>query len=85
MSLSLSVLRVDRLHPIFSGNKWIKLRPNLEEAARRGLGTILTWGGPWSNHILATTAACRIFGFQSIGIVLPGKNTSAMLKMEQYG
>ncbi|MBE9560372.1 MAG: pyridoxal-phosphate dependent enzyme, partial [Proteobacteria bacterium] len=31
--------------------------------------TLLTFGGAWSNHIYATAAAARHFGFNSIGII----------------
>ncbi len=56
-------------HPTISGNKWFKLKYNLQEAKKLGQKTILTFGGAWSNHIYATAAACKEFGFSSIGII----------------
>ena len=62
------MLRLDILHPEVSGNKWFKLRYYLQQAASTGQA-ILTFGGPWSNHILATAAACQSAGIASIGII----------------
>lgn len=67
--IEVSVLRLDLIHPKISGNKWFKLKYNLEEAKRQGCDTILTFGGAYSNHIHATAAACRLFGFKSIGVI----------------
>lgn len=64
-----AMLRLDLLHPEVSGNKWFKLRYNLEAAQAAGKHTILTFGGAYSNHIAATAAACRMAGLQCIGII----------------
>ena len=40
--LSLSVLRLDKIHPLVSGNKWFKLRYYLAEAKELGKKTIAT-------------------------------------------
>lgn len=66
---TIDVLRLDLLHPVISGNKWFKLRYYLEEAGRSGKKTLLSFGGPYSNHILATAAAAKESGFLSIGII----------------
>lgn len=63
------VLRLDKIHPLVSGNKWFKLRYYLDDAIRLGKKKIITWGGPWSNHLLATAAACRQNGIACIGLV----------------
>jgi len=52
------VLRLDRLHEVVSGNKWFKLKYWLLDAAERNYTTIATFGGAFSNHILATAYAC---------------------------
>ena len=65
----LDVLRLDLLHPEISGNKWFKLKYNLEEAKKQGNKKVLTFGGAFSNHIAATAAACKAEGLQSIGII----------------
>lgn len=65
----LIVKREDLNHPTISGNKWWKLKYNLEEARRQGHQTLLTFGGAFSNHLYATAAAAHELGFRSIGIV----------------
>jgi 1-aminocyclopropane-1-carboxylate deaminase len=67
--IQLFVKRDDLLHPEIMGNKWRKLKYNLEEAKKQGHKTILTFGGAYSNHIAATAAAAKEFGFNSIGII----------------
>lgn len=56
-------------HPYVSGNKWWKLKYNLQEAVEKGYTTILTFGGAYSNHIYATAAAARELRLNSIGII----------------
>ncbi len=56
-------------HSLVSGNKWWKLKYNLEEASRLGHKRLLTFGGAYSNHIYATAAAAYELGFESIGII----------------
>ncbi len=56
-------------HPHISGNKWYKLKYNLEEAARQGKDTVVTMGGAYSNHIAALAAAGKEHGFKTVGIV----------------
>lgn len=67
--VDVSVLRLDLIHPQISGNKWFKLKYNLEEAKRLGYDTILTFGGAFSNHIHATAVACNQARFKSIGVI----------------
>ena len=47
------LLRLDLLHPIVSGNKFYKLRYYIELAIENGTSTIASFGGPYSNHIVA--------------------------------
>jgi len=63
------ILRLDKIHPLVSGNKWFKLRFYLDEAIAQQKKNIVTFGGAWSNHILATAAACHISNLKSIGII----------------
>ncbi|HEY8402421.1 MAG TPA: pyridoxal-phosphate dependent enzyme [Cytophagaceae bacterium] len=67
--VTLFVKRDDLIHPIVSGNKWRKLKYNLEEVRRQNKDTILTFGGAYSNHIHATAAACKLSGLRSIGVI----------------
>jgi len=63
------IKREDMNHPQVSGNKWWKLKYNLEEAKKLGKNTLLTFGGAYSNHIYATAAAANELGWKSIGII----------------
>lgn len=67
--IRLLVKREDLNHPFVSGNKWWKLKFNLEKAVQEGRKTILTFGGAYSNHLYATAAATKELGLQSIGII----------------
>lgn len=67
--ISLFIKREDLLHPTISGNKYRKLRYNLEVAKELNYKTLLTFGGAYSNHIVAVAAAGKEFGFKTIGII----------------
>lgn len=71
----LFVKRDDLIHPQFGGNKWRKQKYNLIHAREKQFDTLLTFGGAWSNHIYATAAAARYFGFNSIGIIRGEQHT----------
>lgn len=68
-SVVLDLLRLDKVHPLIAGNKWFKLKYNLLQAREEGHDTLLTFGGAYSNHIYATAAAGKEYGFQTIGII----------------
>lgn len=57
------------LHPYVSGNKFRKLKYNLLQAKSENKKTLLTFGGAFSNHILAVAAAGKEHGFKTIGII----------------
>lgn len=61
--------RLDKMHPVISGNKLFKLHFFLEESLRQDRKSILTFGGAYSNHLVATAFACQSLGIPSIGIV----------------
>lgn len=67
--VSFSILRLDQLHPVISGNKWFKLLYYLEEAVEKKFPAIATFGGYYSNHIAATAYACQQANIKSIGII----------------
>jgi 1-aminocyclopropane-1-carboxylate deaminase len=67
--ISLSVLRIDEIHPVVSGNKWFKLKYYLEDAVNKKCDTIATFGGAYSNHIVASAFACKELGMKSVGII----------------
>lgn len=57
------------IHPVVSGNKYRKLKYNLQEARIQEKQTLLTFGGAFSNHIAAVAAAGKEFKFKTIGII----------------
>jgi 1-aminocyclopropane-1-carboxylate deaminase len=65
--IRLTVRRFDQLHPEISGNKWFKLLHWLKQ--RKEEEPILSFGGAYSNHLLALSAAAHSLGIKSIGIV----------------
>ncbi|MFW1690139.1 1-aminocyclopropane-1-carboxylate deaminase/D-cysteine desulfhydrase [Acinetobacter ursingii] len=67
--IHLDLKRLDLIHPHISGNKFYKLKYNLQHAKQLGLDTLITFGGAFSNHIAATAYAAHYFGFRSIGII----------------
>lgn len=68
-NITLAVLRLDKIHSVVSGNKLFKLHYFLQEAGAAAHKTILTFGGAYSNHLVATAYACKAAGLKSIGIV----------------
>jgi len=66
---AVDVLKLQEVHPVVSGNKWYKLKYYLQEAIERGVTRIITRGGAYSNHIIATAWAAQELGLESIGII----------------
>ena len=71
------VLRLDKIHPIISGNKYFKLKYHMQYAIENKFEGILTFGGAWSNHIVATACTASLHQLKSIGIIR-GENTTAI-------
>lgn len=69
LPVTVAVLRLDELHPVVSGNKWFKLKFYLEQAQRQRCTALATFGGAYSNHLVATAAAAQRCGLQSVGLV----------------
>jgi 1-aminocyclopropane-1-carboxylate deaminase len=67
--LQLGILRLDALHSVISGNKWYKLQAHITAAQLAGKNTLLSFGGAYSNHLVATAAAAQQMGLGSIGMV----------------
>ncbi|MDU8885620.1 pyridoxal-phosphate dependent enzyme [Yeosuana sp. MJ-SS3] len=68
-NVELFIKREDNIHPIISGNKYRKLKYNLIEARKQDYKTLLTFGGAFSNHIVAAAVAGTEFRFKTIGVV----------------
>jgi len=67
--IELAIKRLDLIHPSLSGNKFFKLKYNLEKAIADRSEKILTFGGAYSNHIYATAEAAKLVNLKSIGII----------------
>jgi 1-aminocyclopropane-1-carboxylate deaminase len=65
----LFVKRDDLIHVEISGNKLRKLKWNIVKALEEKCDAILTYGGAFSNHLLATAAAGNELGIKVIGQV----------------
>ena len=69
VDIPIDILRMDKIHTVISGNKWFKLYKYLEIARSEKKKRIVSFGGPWSNHIIATAAAAYLYGFSSLGFI----------------
>ena len=66
--VSVSILRLDLLHPVVSGNKIFKLKYFIEKALKERK-QLITFGGPYSNHLVATAYATQQAGLKALGYV----------------
>ena len=65
--VKLKILRLDYIHKDLGGNKWFKLKRNIEKFKKINNPTVLSFGGAYSNHLRALSAAGKIFSFKTIG------------------
>lgn len=63
------IKRDDMIHPFISGNKWRKLKYIISNAESLNKSHLVTFGGAFSNHLLATACTAAKFGFKSTGFV----------------
>lgn len=68
-NITVDVVRFDEMHKIVSGNKWFKLQYYLKDAVNKGFDHIVTFGGAYSNHIVATAFVCRELNLKCTGII----------------
>jgi 1-aminocyclopropane-1-carboxylate deaminase len=83
-----TVLRLDKIHEEVSGNKLYKLHYFLEACLQTTHKTMLTFGGAFSNHLIATAFLCKEKGIRSIGIVRgeePTKLSHTLLRCKALG
>jgi len=78
-----SILRLDKLHPIVSGNKWFKLRYYIEDSMAHNASTIASFGGPYSNHLVALAFAAKENNLKSIGYVRAAKEDALTPSLEE--
>lgn len=63
------VKRDDLIDPYISGNKWRKLKYILEDAVAKDKNHLVTFGGAYSNHLVATAAAAARSGLKATAFV----------------
>ena len=68
-NVMLFVKRDDLIHPEVSGNKFRKLKYNIEKAKAHNCQTLITYGGAYSNHLLAVAAVGLLENLKTIGVV----------------
>ncbi|MCO4800316.1 MAG: pyridoxal-phosphate dependent enzyme [Colwelliaceae bacterium] len=68
-NLNVQIKRDDLIDPIISGNKWRKLKYNLQHVQAMGFKGVISFGGAYSNHIHALSYACNKNQLNSIGII----------------
>lgn len=80
--------RDDMIHPFISGNKWRKLKYTLQKAKEENKNHLITFGGAYSNHLLATACAGALFGFKTTGWVRGEKSeilNDTLFLCKQFG
>lgn len=88
LGYSVDMLRLDLVHPIVSGNKWYKLKLYLQEAIEHNAKTLASFGGPYSNHIVALAYAGQYVGLKTIGYIRTNENepiTPSLQEALSYG
>jgi 1-aminocyclopropane-1-carboxylate deaminase len=86
--LQATVCRMDKIHPEISGNKWFKLKYYLEKAGRENKRKLISFGGAYSNHLIALAAAADMNGYSSTGMIRgeePSRLSHTLLAARNYG
>ncbi len=84
--VEVSVLRLDLIDPLISGNKWFKLNHHLHAAHTAGARGLISLGGAHSNHLHALAAAGKRFGFTTVGLLRGhAQHTPTVIDLERYG
>ena len=86
--LRVDILRLDKIHSVISGNKWFKLKYFLEKANHNNKKTLISYGGAYSNHLLALAATASMHGLSSIGMIRGEKPlllSDTLIAAKEYG
>lgn len=67
--VNMDMLRLDQVHPIYGGNKYFKLKYHIKHILDNKIDKVISFGGPFSNHLHALSAICYEIGIKSFGIV----------------
>ena len=87
-SQKVDLLRLDLLHPVVSGNKFYKLRFYIAAAIENGVSKVASFGGPYSNHIVALAFTAKEAGLNSIGYIRTNADepmTPSLKEAKAYG
>jgi len=68
-NLRVDVLRLDKIHQEISGNKWFKLKYYLQRAKQENKTKLVSFGGAYSNHLIALAEAGRLTGLSSSAFI----------------
>lgn len=71
--------RDDMIHPFISGNKWRKLKYVLEDAKLLNKTHLVSFGGAYSNHLVALACAGAMYGFKTTAFVRGEEINNPML------
>lgn len=82
--LHLFIKREDLSHPFISGNKWRKLKYHLIDARKNNKTELVTFGGAYSNHLLATAAAGAKYQFRTTGFVRGEEIVNPVLQLCEW-
>ena len=86
-NVQLYALRLDKIHPVISGNKWFKLKYHLDYFNAGNYSGIISFGGAWSNHIVATACICYLKKIKCTGIIRgerPEEYSNTLLEAANY-
>lgn len=78
-----AIIRLDKIDSFYGGNKIFKLESHINSAKLSGKKSLLSFGGAFSNHLVALAAIGKKTGIPTIGIVRGDElnaNSNASLK-----
>ena len=68
-NIEVFIKRDDMIHPFVSGNKWRKLKYVFRHAKENNITHLVSFGGAYSNHLLALACAGAMCGFKTTAFV----------------
>ena len=68
-NIRLTMTRFDLFDPIVSGNKWFKLQYYIQAIQTSAAEGFITFGGAYSNHLIAAAAAAQVHGIPAKALV----------------
>ncbi len=86
--IDLWIKRDDLLHPAISGNKWRKLKYNLNQALSSDADTLISMGGAYSNHLHALAYTGKLLGLKTQGFIRgeqPATLTPTLMDLQNWG